>query len=419
MSRPSISFLILVALSAVSLVVGQQQCYYGPGAEHRAPAEANLVPCLETGQSACCLLGDTCLSGNACYNYLTGNTYTYGCTDVNYSDETCPFKCGFNSTKSPWSALEYCAGVNNVEDTWICHAPESCGCQWNATYDLLTLSPRGCADMGDDARVALYAPSALAPYVSLPSTYGGPTLYYSGTTVDGTSTWISTALESYTPKSIGPLTTYATPAPTEVVVLFPNQHPAPSTNPAAVSYNATITPVPNGVWSGGASSTTSTSSPTTDHAHSIHTVTQTPTTPPSSGLSTGAKAGIGVGVAGAACAAVALGAIWYILRRRRNRETPELQPPGFSEKSPAWAGPPPGSPPPNDGFYQQSYGYQGVPAMIHEAGATPGEEEGVRKALSPPLPPMELEGEGRAEMDGGPHHSRSLSTEMPADGRRT
>lgn len=101
-----------------------------------------------------------------------------------------------SSAKSPWSALEYCAGVNNVEDTWICHAPESCGCQWNATYDLLTLSPRGCADMGDDARVALYAPSALAPYVSLPSTYGGPTLYYSGTTVDGTSTWISTALES-------------------------------------------------------------------------------------------------------------------------------------------------------------------------------------------------------------------------------
>lgn len=95
---------------------------------------------------------------------------------------------------SPWTALEYCQDVNNVEDTWTCHAPESCGCSWNASESLLVLSPRGCKEMGTDARVALYAPSTLAPFVSLPSTVGGPKTYYSGTTINGTSTWVSTAI---------------------------------------------------------------------------------------------------------------------------------------------------------------------------------------------------------------------------------
>ena len=54
---------------------------------------------MNTGQSACCLLGDICLSGNTCWNFDTGNLYQYGCTDVDYTDETCPYKCGFNSSK--------------------------------------------------------------------------------------------------------------------------------------------------------------------------------------------------------------------------------------------------------------------------------------------------------------------------------
>ena len=48
--------------------------------------------------------------------------------------------------------------------------------------------------MGSNARVAIYAPSTLAPYVSLPSTIGGSTGYYSGTIISGTSTWVSTAI---------------------------------------------------------------------------------------------------------------------------------------------------------------------------------------------------------------------------------
>lgn len=48
--------------------------------------------------------------------------------------------------------------------------------------------------MGSDARVALYAPSKLAPYVSLPRSIGGSTAYFSTTTVNGSSTWVETAI---------------------------------------------------------------------------------------------------------------------------------------------------------------------------------------------------------------------------------
>lgn len=77
-----------------AVVLAQQQCYYGPGAQNRGSSD--LVPCNSTGSSACCLQGDTCLSGNACYNFETGNVYQYGCTDIDYNDETCPYKCGFD-----------------------------------------------------------------------------------------------------------------------------------------------------------------------------------------------------------------------------------------------------------------------------------------------------------------------------------
>ena len=96
---------------------------------------------------------------------------------------------------SPWTALEYCTGVQDVDETWICHAPESCGCQWNATYELQVLPVRGCQAMGSEARAALYAPSTLAPFVSLPQTFGGSTGYYSPITSDGTPTWVETAVK--------------------------------------------------------------------------------------------------------------------------------------------------------------------------------------------------------------------------------
>lgn len=99
---------------------------------------------------------------------------------------------------SPWVALEYCAHSKDVFDTWVCHSPESCGCHWAGALGQLLVQPRGCKNMGDDARIALYAPSTLAPYLSLPTTYGGSTGYISTTTINGTATWISTVIPECT-----------------------------------------------------------------------------------------------------------------------------------------------------------------------------------------------------------------------------
>ena len=192
---PSIlSSLAIALLSRVHIISAQQNCYYGPGAGFRGPRE--LVACNTTSTiSACCLLGDTCLSGNACYNYATNNLYQYGCTDITYEDEACPQKCGWDPAKSPWNALEYCNDMQDLSNTWVCHAPESCGCEWNSSDALQILPSRGCGAMGSEARVGLYAPSTLLPYVSLPSTYGGSTGYYSTTTnSDGEFSVISTAI---------------------------------------------------------------------------------------------------------------------------------------------------------------------------------------------------------------------------------
>jgi len=188
-------YLLALAFSIhIPLSSAQQNCYYGPGAGFRGPRE--LVACNTTSTiSACCLLGDTCLSGNACYNYATNNLYQYGCTDITYEDEACPQKCGWDPAKSPWNALEYCNDMQDLSNTWVCHAPESCGCEWNSSDALQILPSRGCGAMGSEARVGLYAPSTLLPYVSLPSTYGGSTGYYSTTTnSDGEFSVISTAI---------------------------------------------------------------------------------------------------------------------------------------------------------------------------------------------------------------------------------
>lgn len=96
-----------------SLVGGQQQCYFGPGADNRGPPE--LVPCPNDGQSSCCLLGDLCMSGNACWGFETGDTYQYGCTDITYTDDSCPYKCGLNTSMLTWtSAQEALADMMHV-----------------------------------------------------------------------------------------------------------------------------------------------------------------------------------------------------------------------------------------------------------------------------------------------------------------
>jgi len=248
---------------------------------------------MASGQSACCLLGDICLSGSTCWNFDTGNLYQYGCTDITYKDETCPYKCGSNSTLSPWTALEYCVDQpGEVNDTWVCHNPESCGCEWDSSPEMLILQPRGCKDMGSDAKVALYAPSTLAPYLSLPTSIGGSTGYISTTKVNGTSTWISTVIPGYTPATVTELTNYGH-QPTQIIFIDEKAKPSASTVAAAESIGASASP-------GSTNSTTSTNAQS------------------QSGLSTAAKAGIGAGI-GAGIMIALLVAILVLLARIRKR----------------------------------------------------------------------------------------------------
>lgn len=93
-----IMFPLLIFITLFRVVRTQQECYYGPNATHRGSSD--LVPCSNNGQSSCCLLGDVCLAGGACWNEATGDTYQYGCTDITYTDASCPSKCGWDLGES-------------------------------------------------------------------------------------------------------------------------------------------------------------------------------------------------------------------------------------------------------------------------------------------------------------------------------
>ncbi|KAF2100796.1 hypothetical protein NA57DRAFT_54868 [Rhizodiscina lignyota] len=408
MSSP-LTALLLLCLAFVLLVAGQQQCYYGPGAQYRGPS--NLVACNNTGTSACCLLGDICLSGNACWDYITGDTYQYsyveilgprvfsnfsvsryGCTDVNYKDPACPYKCGWNATLSPWIGLEYC-DEQDVADQWVCHSPESCGCEWNSTYDLLVLEPRGCKAMGSNARVGLSAPTALAPYVSLPTKTGGSTGYFSPTVVSDTSTWVSTVIAGYTPSPFTQFTTYRA-APTSKVLINPGEKPQPSTNAAATSPGPTSPTPTQSSQNTETSQSMQTTSTGSEAAESTGNSTS-PTSAPSSGLSTGAKAGIGVGVAVPVLLLLIVLILLGIARKRRRQNQSQQQIPPQYQDAPQY-GPAPHMQMPPQHYTQGApmHGWTPHPAgdfhyqdasMMYPAGKPP-----FSPASSPPMEPTEL-----------------------------
>lgn len=169
--------------------------------------------------------------------------------------------------------------------------------------------------MGSDALVAIFAPKQLAPYVSLPSTAGGSTGYYSPTVSSGTSTWVETAVpgctyrveqreksrnqltEVDTPSQFTQLTTYRDP-PISSVWIDKQAQPGPSTYASAASYTVTA-------------STSTATSPNPSLASN--------TTAPPHGMSTGAQAGIGAGVAGGVLFLVAVGITIWLLRRRTKK----------------------------------------------------------------------------------------------------
>lgn len=207
---------------------------------------------------------------------------------------------------SPWESLQYC---NDIDETWICQGPESCGCEWEDNYNLTNAgtyeATRTCKGMGTSARVALYAPASLVPYVLLPTSKGGSTGYFTPAPAsDGLTRWYTS--KGYTPTNITAyVPTYTRASPTSVVL-------------AEVTNTADATATKTG---------SSTSSATAG------TASQTGTANSESSLSTGAKAGIGAGVGGAALAAAIIGFLLYRLHKQRKAnqaaasQTQQVQPP--------------------------------------------------------------------------------------------
>lgn len=191
--------------------------------------------------------------------------------------------------------------------------------------------------MGVNARVALFAPTQLAPYVSLPSTFGGSTAYFSTKKINGTMTWEETAIPgcmysgAASSRSVSGLTNeqilrrqyrhsqlIETPARLCASIQLPSHchrrvvsPPIASATPTSAAMSTTSSPT--SIESTSSSSDTESTSTTNSPAADANTASTSST---SAGLSTGAKVGIGVGVAGGVLllAAVALAA--YLLGKR-------------------------------------------------------------------------------------------------------
>ena len=142
-----------------------------------------------------------------------------------------------------------------------------------------------------------------------------------------------------------------------------------------------------------ATTTTKTTKSPQTKTTSSHQATST-TASPAPALTTGAKVGIGVGVAGGVCLIAALAIVFFFFRRRKSQDQTQnaSQYNSPEDKSSAWQGqpyPPGGSP--HGYHYSQSYPYQGVPAVVHEASYSPADAQTIRKHMSPP--PVEMQAE--------------------------
>ncbi|KAK4497634.1 hypothetical protein PRZ48_010287 [Zasmidium cellare] len=303
-----------------------------------------------------------------------------------------------NADKSPWTALEYCNDVQDLTNTWICHGPESCGCDWTPSKNMLLLQPRGCRDMGRLALVALYAPSKLAPYISLPETRGGSTGYYSPTISAGTSTWVETAVPGYTPEVFTQLTRYRE-APRTNVWVDAEATPGTGTYAAAKSWTGSAPTI--GTTASAGATGTSTEAPSLQSEDSSS----------AAGLSTGAKVGIGVGVAGGVLILAGLGVCICLFLRRKQKarasaqenqhqqqyppSPPQMQMPPYpsppQQQHMTWA--PIQSGPP---LMDPAYGY-GAPSPQHsEMSRSVSQGKTSYSQMSsppPPMPVMELAGE--------------------------
>ncbi|KAK8130391.1 hypothetical protein PG999_002771 [Apiospora kogelbergensis] len=258
--------------------VSNGTCYY---TEHMQ-TKGNFIACgnVAFGHWPCCQAGDMCLSlgnANACWDSDTGNTYLAGCTDAGFNARACPWK-SLLFHEQEWVAIQQCHPGTGSEDTiWG-------GCKVDANQTTLEKLPHASCDPYCSSTL-LQGASALPAFASLPSSAGEPS---SG--------------RAATSAGVKPANATATPMGSSTM---------PSISPPSAS--TTAPPIPTATSSSSAAATTS---------------------PDDSSLTVGAKAGIGVGAAGAALLIVAVVLLALLVRRRKQKrnsqnileETPSSHP---------------------------------------------------------------------------------------------
>jgi hypothetical protein len=236
-----------------------------------------------------------------------GTTYVAGCTDPTYQDPSCPNKGIYNNQQ--WSGLVYC---NGTSDEWtLCDDSSVAGNGGN----VVPVPGCYCPDNPDSGIVAFSAGNPIGNQVSLPAATGESMSLFPGYT-PGTvlaSSAAPTTSSSSTPpppKTTSAKPTSTKPTSTQASLLQSTSSSSPSSSSASSDSSSTI-------------SSTSMSTSTAAQSSSSSSATVAPvngTITGSSGLSTGAKAGIGIGAAILGLGIIALLAFLAIcLRRRKQR----------------------------------------------------------------------------------------------------
>ena len=298
--RNSISTPIsLLLILLLRVATAQNQCYYAANTR----AGSAIIPCGGSSSiSACCQIGDLCLSDSACWNPTHNVTYLYGCTDPTYTDASCPWKCGADFASAPYVGLDYC--YNTTQNEWSCTHPPS-------NSDSIQEFP--AQECLDDSIIAFAGPSSLQPVLSLPTDIGGGTVYFSQ--VNPTSYSLD---PNYTPTTTIRATASVPTAVEQVSTTSGTDSSTSSQAPIAgiTASSASTTFEPSNT----PASTHSTTSISVSTAAASTSASSSPTPSASSGgsgLSTGAKIGIGVGVGLAALGVLAFIGAFFLFRRRR------------------------------------------------------------------------------------------------------
>ncbi|KAI5861218.1 hypothetical protein GGS23DRAFT_577602 [Durotheca rogersii] len=109
---------------------------------------------------ACCLIGDLCMSSNACYHQNFEITYVAGCTDSTFRSPQCPHKGQF--ANQPWVGLQRC---DPLTDTWG-------GCEEDGKGDWPGRGPPAACKCDGDTQLFVDKPK-LDYIASLPTSQGG------------------------------------------------------------------------------------------------------------------------------------------------------------------------------------------------------------------------------------------------------